>query len=48
MIVPPKALQIPRQILVDLDKPPQSSLKLGAKILTRNPLYTLTDLSIVP
>jgi len=30
MIVPPKALEIPRQILVNLDVPSNSKVKLGA------------------
>ena len=48
MIVPPKALQIPRQILVDLDEPTTIETKLKHKSLKRNPLYALTDLSKVP
>lgn len=48
MIVPPKALQIPRQIIVDLDEPPKPKVKFVARTLKRNPLYTLTDLSTLP
>ena len=48
MIVPPRALEIPRQITIDLDLPPNSDTSLPNRKLKRNPLYTITDLSKVP
>jgi hypothetical protein len=47
MIAVPKALNIPRMQVIDLDKASDSIFKLK-KVYKRNPLFTLTDLENVP
>lgn len=48
MIAVPKALDVPRALVIDLDVKPTGSKKSTKKVLKRNPLFTVTDLESVP
>ena len=50
MIAVPKALDVPRMQVVDLDVQSKSkwTLRNQKRVMKRNPLFTITDLNSVP